>query len=133
VGALRGAGIQASVETPHLLGNPNLKPGDFTIPSSSLSVNLDAYDVTIVDPLQASFLQDAAKTVGVDALSREASKMSKYHQLGAQARINFTPLVWETFGGSTDTTRGVLTQWTKLEANRTGSTWNWSALPYSIW
>ena len=120
VSALRGSGIQASVETPHLLDNPNLKPGDFTVPSSSPSANLDAFDVTIVDPLQASFLLDASKTVGVAALSREASKMSKYHLLCAQAHINFTPLVWETFGGSTDTTRGVLKQWTKLEANRTG-------------
>ena len=118
--ALRGAGIHASVETPHLLDNPNLKPGDFTIPSSSLSANLDAFDVTIVDPLQASFLQVAAKTAGVAALSREASKLSKYHHLCAQARINFTPLVWETFGCSTDITRGVLKRWTKLEANRTG-------------
>ena len=120
VTALRGAGILASVETPHLLDNPNLKPGDFTVPSSSPSANLDAFDVTIVDPLQISFLHDAAKTGGVAARSREASKMSKYQQLCAQAHINFTPLVWETFGGSTDITRGVLKQWTKLEANRTG-------------
>ena len=120
VSALRGAGIQASVETPHLLSNPNFKPGDFTIPSSTPSSNLDAFDVTIIDPLQTAMLQESARSSGVAASSREATKIAKYHAMCERAHINFTPLVWETFGGSTDTTRGVVKRWTKLEANRTG-------------
>jgi hypothetical protein len=58
-----------------------------------------ALDISVVDPLQQTYLQRAAAQSGVAAQGKADEKVRKYAAYCAQHRTQFRPIVAELFGG----------------------------------
>ena len=67
-----------------------------------------ALDVTIMSPLQASLISDAARTCGFALTLAEDRKIGHYYQKCSDMDIHFIPLALETSGGLSETTRKTL-------------------------
>ena len=81
-----------------LIPGSDARPADVLIPNWS-SGKATALDVTVVNPLQAKFVDRAADRAGHALEARFNEKMTRHGQPCREAGLVFAPLVVETLGG----------------------------------
>ena len=86
------------VEKSGLLTNGSMRPGDVFIPSYQQGKGT-AIDVTIVHPLQPSYILNSVERWGCAAEAAEAAKKEKYQTECENAGVIFSPFAIESLGG----------------------------------
>ena len=115
--ACSSANLSPVCEQKYLLPENNSRLGDMYLPSF-LAGQPAALDVTITSTLQASLISDASRTCGFSVTLAEDRKIGHYYQTCSHMGIHFIPLVLETFGGISETTRKILKRIALLSDNR---------------
>jgi hypothetical protein len=101
--AARAAGLQVRLEPcalfdAHRLGGSRERPADVLLEEWAGHRSL-CVDVTIVNPLCATYLAGSAAVNGSAATKKATQKRNKYGLACTEAGLDFTPLVVETLGG----------------------------------
>jgi hypothetical protein len=92
------AHLSPSIETPHLLPqHPGRKPADILLPRFSSGRAL-CIDVSVVNPQQPSLNASAAITQGYAVENRFKAKNRKFKEDCQAEKLDFLPVVVETFG-----------------------------------
>ena len=81
-----------------LIPGSEARPADVLIPNWTHGKDT-ALDVTVVNPLQAALLNQAATTPGHALSTRHREKMSKHGEACRSAGMEFIPMPMETMGG----------------------------------
>ena len=137
IGAAKKAGLRPVPEQLHLLPDNNRRPGDITLRLGDRDLlgngngpdgedgdddkwHTVAYDVTVSDTLQQSYLKHAAAETGYVLARAIDAKLSKHEDSCNAAGIKFIPLAWESMGGSSSTVHQLVDEWSAAAANRRG-------------
>ena len=96
----QAASLSPRVEAKGLIAGSGRRPGDITLPGYPVGMDT-LLDVTVVNPVQAKYRQEAAVTKGV---AMEGAKKGKRQHYAGQLEANmvFRPVAFETFGGWDD-------------------------------
>jgi hypothetical protein len=81
-----------------------------------------AFDITVRDSLQQTFLFHAANHTGYVAKQAHERKLHRYLERCEAQGYGFCPLVWETFGGATEEVHDTLKAWVRGIYERCGGT-----------
>ena len=98
------ANLSPVCELKNLIPDNNSRPKDIYLPSWSAG-QPSALDVTITSPLQPSLISDAAMRCGFALTNAEDRKYEQYAQKRVEIGIPFVPLLFEFFGGFSDSVR----------------------------
>ena len=102
-----------------LIPGSDARPADVLIPNWSGGKDT-AMDITVVNPLQAAFINGAATTPGHALTRRYAEKMTKHGEGCRRAGMVFLPLPVETLGGWHDQTVAQVKRLGSALARQTG-------------
>jgi hypothetical protein len=92
---MRMSALVFRVEDCHLLDQARIDIAWQQIGSSRFTLG----DVCIPTPFANSYIAEAVKKAGAVAYKKAAGKRLKYEEKARALGMNFTPLVWEPFGG----------------------------------
>ena len=90
-------------EVRDLVAGTEARPADLFLPNWTAGQDT-ALDITVVNPLQISMVQQAAVTPGYALTKSFERKVAKHGESCQQAGVCFTPLPFETLGGWHDST-----------------------------
>jgi hypothetical protein len=94
------AGLQASLETLHLVPDSSARPADVRIHNSGSTGAGTSLDISIVNPYNSSYLATAAAATkaGSAVRAREKEKIKKYSKMDI-VMADYKPVVVNVFGG----------------------------------
>ena len=103
------AGCSVIVEQRGLFELSNERPGDLRIKNSQNNLDL-LIDVSVVSPVANYTLSKSSKTMAAAATSMETTKLDKYYERLSLLGTNFSPFVFESFGGWTSFGDSIISQ-----------------------
>ena len=113
------AALAPKKEMPALIPGSLSRPADIYLPCWSRGKPA-ALDVSVISPVQALTVEEAAVTQGYSLAVREQQKRRCHDNACHEAGIHFIPLAVETFGGWSSEAAATIRQFGKLQAYRLG-------------
>ena len=117
ISACSGALLSPISEQKSLLPDNNSRPVDIFLPVWNAGQPA-ALDVTVTSPLQSSLFINASEKSGFALSAAEDRKYEQYAQKCSEVGIQSIPLVFETFGGFSETVRKTLKRIATLADDR---------------
>ena len=104
------AGLGPSREDRALIPGNEARPADLYLPRWTAGRDT-ALDITVVNPLSATYVNQSAATPGYALVKAYERKVTRHGEACRAAGITFQPLPWDTLGGWGNSTSEEVKRW----------------------